>query len=156
VPQPAGRCCFTLPWLSPGCVEHVRVRNRIERDGTGDATLAALLGVIFDEICPQPEVGWEYGAASLLASCACLYPALKKLQRRLRMLPLAEEEGQGPALAAAAEQTDAGADDPRGDDLLEDERSSPPLMPAAQQAAAGWGGTACNWGGAGGRPRRYY
>lgn len=38
--------------------------------------------------------------------------------RRLGFLPLAEEEGQRPAVAAAAALADAEADDPRADDLL--------------------------------------
>jgi len=52
---PANRSMlFHLTLAQPWSVEQVPVRNRIEGDGTGAATLAALLGVFFDEINLQP------------------------------------------------------------------------------------------------------
>jgi len=125
---PANRSMlFHLALAQPWSIEQVPVRNRIERDGTGDATLAALLGVIFDEINLQPYrtarlcTRWARDAAQLVHACDKARERHHPVpQRRLPvgMLPLVEEEGQRLAVADAADFADAGADDPRGDDLL--------------------------------------
>jgi len=47
------------------CVEQVPVRNRIEGDGTGDATLAALLGVILTRSISSPSALWHSPPASV-------------------------------------------------------------------------------------------
>jgi sorting nexin-29 len=123
---PANRSMlFHLALAQPWSVEQVPIGSRIEQDGTGDATLAALLGVIFDEINLQPYrtarlcTRWARDAAQLVHACDKARERHHPVpQRRMGVLPLAEEEGQRPAVAAAVGLVDAEADDPRGDDLL--------------------------------------
>jgi hypothetical protein len=66
---------FHLALAQPWGIEQAPVRSRIEEDGTGGATLAGLLGVIFDEINLQPYLTarlcsrWARAAAQLVQVC---------------------------------------------------------------------------------------
>jgi hypothetical protein len=99
---PANRSMlFHLALAQPWSIEQVPVKNRIEEDGTGDATLVALPGVVFDEINLQPYrtarlcTKWARDAAQRVHACDQARERLHPVaQRRLGILPMAEEEGQ--------------------------------------------------------------
>jgi hypothetical protein len=139
---------FHLAQPQPWSVKEVSIRNRIdsEKDGTGDATLPALLGVIFDEINlqlyrtarPSTTRRWARDAAQLAHACDKAREQHQPVpQRQVGKLPLAEEEGHRPAVAAV-ELANAKVDDPRGDDLFVAviDADIPRVLPAGVLVAA--------------------
>jgi len=125
---PANRSMlYHLALAQPWSVEQVPLRNRVEGDGTGDATLAALLGVIFDEINLQPYrtarlcTRWARDAAQLVNACDKareLHHPVPQRRLPVGVMPPAAEEEQRAADAAAAVVADGEDGGPDGDDLL--------------------------------------
>jgi hypothetical protein len=105
---PANRSMLChLALAQPWSIEQAPIRNWIE-DGTAEATLAALLGVTFDETNLQPYrtarlcTRWARDAAQLVHACDTARERHHPVpQRQMGMVPLAGEEGQRPAVAAA-------------------------------------------------------
>jgi hypothetical protein len=108
--------CDATGHLKPECPNDCKFGlacNRVNLTGAQQCKLRH--AAVTARLCTR----WTRDAARLVHACDNARERHHPVpQRRMRMLPLAEEEVQRPAVAAAVELVDAGADDPRGNDLL--------------------------------------